>query len=395
VALIPHYTQSGGTPAITGAGSGEFRCDCGGSLLIAGYEPRDFLDIWIRCSACGEVVATPGVAQGAAPPRAVVLVERGAEGAPATVAAGVALISREEMQRLESLYQPRSTDSDPHVLSEALVDAVEAEYTQRTGERLTTAPVGYKDHALAWAIAHFRARLRDKEWTSFADDPDLVAMTVLAAFRDLFASWAHHPLFDAMFGTVSAQGFSLHAMAMFGTAKSLASAGNRVGFVATEAASPKIVSLQLVLGAADQLSVVVSRFDRFEWPNGYQVDPGAVRTAVLEAMTSMQGRINRLRPGILVLSSGASEGAFDTILVETITGDRVAWQTPSRAGGAGGDIPEGPADREAARSSVRLHILPGAKSQPHRRRFGPHRPTGGSDGFSLTRRKKQKRGANQ
>ena len=128
----------------------------------------------------------------------------------------------------------------------------------------------FKDHALAWAVGHFRQRLRDPDWTSFADDNDLVAMTVIAAFRDLFASWVHHPLFGAMIGTAAVQGFSLHAMAMFGAAKSLASAGNRVGFVATEGALPKIVSLQLIMGAQDQLSVAVSRFDRFEWPNGYQ-----------------------------------------------------------------------------------------------------------------------------
>jgi hypothetical protein len=88
--------------------------------------------------------------------------------------------------------------------------------------------------------------------------------------------------------------------------------------VATEGGSPKIVSLQLIMGAQDQLSVAVNRFDRFEWPNGYKVDPAAIRTAVIDAMASVQGRINRLRPGMLVLSAGASEPTFDNMLIETM-----------------------------------------------------------------------------
>ena len=39
---------------------------------------------------------------------------------------------------------------------------------------------------------------------------------------------------------------------------------------------------------------------------------------MIEAMASVQGRINRLRPGMLVLSAGASEPTFDNLLIETM-----------------------------------------------------------------------------
>ena len=145
-------------------------------------------------------------------------------------------------------------------------------------------------------------------------------MTVIAAFRDLFASWVHHPLFGAMIGTAAVQGFSLHAMAMFGAAKSLASAGNRVGFVATEAPRPRIVSFQLMLGAQDLMSVAVKPFNQFEWPDGAVATPQTVRAAVVEAMASVQGSINRLRPGMLVLSPGAVEGTLEQLFVESVAG---------------------------------------------------------------------------
>jgi hypothetical protein len=252
------------------------------------------------------------------PPAAVTLVERGAENPPATVAGDTVLISREEMERLAALYQPRPTDTNPLAITDALLDDVEERQRTWTGEALDPSLGRYKDHALAWAVAHFRARLREPDWPGFTEDTDMVAVTVIAAFRDLVASWGHHPLFGAMMGTAAVQGFSLHAAAMFGAAKSLASGGNRVGFMATEGPSPRIVSLRLVLGSQDQMSVAVNRFNRFEWPDGANATPQTVRAAVIEAMASVQGSINRLRPGMLVLSPGAVEGTLEQMFVDGV-----------------------------------------------------------------------------
>jgi hypothetical protein len=289
-------------------------------LLIAGYEPRNFLAIAIQCAACGRVSETPALPEGALPPPSVTLIERGAENPPAAITSETVLISREEMDRLKAFYQPRSTTTDPHVISEALLDDVESQQLRWTGEPLDASPGGYKRHALAWALAHFRAQLRDPDWTSFSEDSDLVAVTVIAAFRDLIASWAHHPLFGAMIGSAAEQGFSLHAMAMFGTAKSMASSGNQVAFLPTPGPRPRIASFQVVLGTQDQMSVAVNRFDRFEWPDGADTTPQSVRAAVIEAMASVQGVINRLRPGMLVLSPGAVEGTLEQLFVDSIVG---------------------------------------------------------------------------
>jgi hypothetical protein len=318
LALTPHYTQIAGAPAITGPGSGEFRCGCGESLLLAGYEPRNFLAIAIQCAACGRISETPRFAEGAAPPSAVTLVERGMPNPPSSVTGETVLVSREEMERLAALWQPRPTDTDPHVISDELLDDVEFLHRQWTSEALPSSPGGYKRHALSWAVAHFRARLRDSDWSSFSEDTDMVAVAVIAAFRDLFASWAHHPLFRAMVSTAAADGYSLHAMAMFGAAKSLMSAGNRIAFVAAEGPKPRITSFRLMLGPQDQMSVAVNRFDRFEWPAGANASLQTVRAAVIEAMASVQGSINRLRPGILVLSPGAVEGTLEQLFVDSI-----------------------------------------------------------------------------
>jgi hypothetical protein len=316
--VLPHFTQIGDSPAISGSGSGQFSCECGQSLLIAGYEPRNFLGIAIQCAACGRVSETPGLPDGAQPPSNVTLVERGAENPPRTVTNDAVLISREEMERLVAFYQPRATGADPHVISDALLDEVEVQQHNWTNDPLDPSPRGYKSNPLAWAVVHFRERLRDTEWTSFADSSDSTAAAVIAAFRDLVASWGHHPLFGAMIATAAAQGYSLHAMAMFGAAKSLTSAGNQIAFVPTAGPNPRIASFQLLLGPQEQMSVVVNRFDRFEWPDGVEATPQAIRSAAIEAMASVQGSINRLHPGMLVLSPGAVEGKADQLFIDNI-----------------------------------------------------------------------------
>lgn len=315
MAVVPHYAQAGDAPVIVGAGTGQFKCDCG-QLLIAGYEPRNFLNIAIRCGGCGRVSETPGLPEGAPPPANVTLTERGTDNPPGSLTGTTVLISREEMQRLVAFYQPRATGGDPHVVSHALLDEVETQQLHWTNQPLEPAPRGYKHHALSWAVAHFRERLRDPEWTSFADSADSTAVAVLAAFRDLVASWGHHPLFGAMMATGVEQGFSLHATALFGAAKSMISAGNQIAFVPTEEAKPRIAAFQLLLGPQEQMTVQVHRFDRFEWPDGIEATPQAIRAAVVEAMASVQGSINRLRPGMLVLSPGAVEGKVDQLFID-------------------------------------------------------------------------------
>ena len=316
--MLPHFTQTGNAPVISGAGSDQFRCECGQSVLIAGYEPKQFLGIAVQCAACGQVSETPGLPDGAPPPPNVTLLERGPKAPVPNVTGETVLISREEMERLVAFYQPRATGADPHVISDALLDELEAQHRERSDEPLDPAPRGYKAAPLAWAVAHFRERLRDPDWTSFTDSSDSTAAAVIAAFRDLFASWGHHPMFGAMVATAAAQGYSLHAMAIFGAAKSLISAGNQIAFVPTAGPNPRIASFQLLLGPQEQMSVVVNRFDRFEWPDGVEATPQAIRAEAIEAMASVQGSINRLRPGMLVLSPGAVEGKADQLFIDNV-----------------------------------------------------------------------------
>ena len=316
LALKPHYIQTAGQPAVAGAGYGVLGCSCGESLLISGYEPRNFLGISIQCAACGKIAVTPGLPPLASVPPAVTIVERGTTTAPPMISADTVLIGREEADRLAAFYEPRRTDADLHTIGDAMLDDVEFQQRRWTELPLDPSPAGYTEQPLAWAVAHFRAK--PAEWTRFAENADMVALTTIAAFRDLFAAWSHHPLFPAMIRTAAADGFTLHAAAMFATAKAIALSGTRILFETTGGPRPTIAGLRLGVGGDAQMNVDVVRFDRYEWPGGEFIVPAAVRSAVTQAVASVQGRINRLRPGMLVLSAGATDGVLDQILLDSV-----------------------------------------------------------------------------
>ena len=288
-------------------------------MLISGYEARNFLGVAIQCAACGTIAQTPALLPGAPVPSAVTVLTRGAAGSPTTIAAGTVLIGQEEATRLAGLFQPRRTDADTHTIGEAMLDDIAFQQQRWTDVPLDPSPAAYKDQPLAWAVAHLRERLRDPDWIWFQTDADMVALTVAAAFRDLFASWSHHPQFPAMIATAAAEGFSLHAGAFFGAAKAITVSGTRIGFATTPGPRPSIAELRIVIGEHDTMQVAVSRFDRFEWPDNRDVTQAVLRAAVTDAIASVQGRINRLHPGMLILSPGASDGTIDQLLADSMT----------------------------------------------------------------------------
>src|SRR5262249_31830737 len=150
------------------------------SLLIAGYEPRHFLGIAIRCAACGQIAETPPLGPGMPAPSEAVVLERGLPFPPAVIDRHTVLMSREEAARLAALFAPRRTDADTYQMGTALLNRAEMLHERWTGTLPDPMPDGYREAPLAWAIAHYRERLRG-EWAGFEGDADMVAMAVIAA----------------------------------------------------------------------------------------------------------------------------------------------------------------------------------------------------------------------
>lgn len=319
VEAAPHFVQACDGPVFIGHGTGTLACACG-QVLIQDYDPSRFLCIAIQCGACGQVTETPGLPDDAAPPQAVVVAEAVAEPRTATMPLPptAVAIGRGEMDRITALYQPVNPSSNIYAFDPALLDKLEQLHQQHSGTRLprvTADPAGLRDHALAWAIAHLRDRMRQDDWTCLEAPATSAACCHAAGFLHFVATWGHHPVFPAMAATATESGFSLHGLAPFAAAHALATQGNRVAFPKPEGYPGRIRQFSLALGPRDSANVITSAFERFDWPTPRAWDPAALRAAVLEAMGAEQARINPRNPGLLVLSLGPTLAGFDEALI--------------------------------------------------------------------------------
>jgi hypothetical protein len=335
VTAEPNFVQACEGPIFTGPGDGTLACACG-QVLIAGYDPARFLGIAIRCGRCADVTATPPLPTGTSPPPAVVIAETAAEtrSAAMTLPAHVHIVGRAEYDRIAALYQPHTPEDNIYRISAELLDRVAAEYEAAIGQPLPEGASAAEDpfagsvqHALAWAVAHLRGRLRADSWASRESEATSAAATNVAAFLHFVRTWSHHPLFPAMAATAAERGFSLHGLAPFAAAHCLTAQGNRIGFPNPKGAPGRIGFLYVAAGPSDMVVLHPEVFDRFEYPYGRSWDAAALRDAVSRVVLHAQGRINLKNPGVLLLSPGVAMGGFDEALIEAV---RAATESAGR-----------------------------------------------------------------
>lgn len=322
-------------PLFIGEGQRDLVCRCGESVLVRGYQPERLLGLDLQCFRCGAVTRTPTLADGAAPPAEAHVARRASipVATPLPLPPGAALVGEEEAARLDALIRPADAPRVPTVADASGLAEVKADYERLTGGKLDAHQAALQAGAmgsqaafpLAWALAHLARRVDVPDWTRTPTPEDTTAVAQLAAFRHFLACWSRHPLFERFVAGAAADGFSLHDLAVFGAAKCLSDAGNRVVFEG--AGTGRVDSFRLLLAPPEYMTVLVRRFDRYEWPRETMLDVAPIRGAVIEALEAAQSRINPRHPGILVLSAGSVRYEFDQKLVDAI---QLALRTEGR-----------------------------------------------------------------
>jgi hypothetical protein len=317
-----HFVQAGDVPILIGSAAGKLVCACGQSL-IEGFEPVRFLAIGIKCGRCGAVTTTQTLPEGELPPRSAIIAAPSDEPRTTamTVPPGVSVVGQAEMDRLQALFQPASPDN-VYQISAALLDDVAAEFERHTGAALPELPAGdqfagLREHALAWAVRHLRARVQTETWSCVDDAATSIAVVHVTGFLHFLRTWPRHPLLPAMVATGAERGFSAHGLALFNAAYCLTKMGNQIRFADPTGYPNRIDGLDIVAGTA-HVGVQIEVFDRFEFPFGRKWDADALGAAVAEAMAAAQGRINLRNPGLLVLSPGIALAGLDEALIEAM-----------------------------------------------------------------------------
>jgi hypothetical protein len=324
-APVVHFIQRCDGPVFTSIGNGVLECRCG-NRLIDGYDPARFIDISLQCGHCGAVTTTPPLADVRMPPPAVVVAEPVAEPRNTTTALGetVFAISRSEMERLTTLYQPRTPDWT-YTVTEDLLDETLATFARVNARPLPAADpdpgqplAGLKDHALAWAVGHLRARMRQGAWRADDGIATPIAVTTVTGFLHFVATWSHHPLFPAMVTGAAESGFAAHGLAPFAAAHCATMMGNRVSFPAPVGVPPRVAGFNLATGPVGIVEVQLEVFNRFEVPFGQTWTPLTLRSAVADSLAACASRINPRNHGLLLISPGTALAGFDEALIQAI-----------------------------------------------------------------------------
>jgi hypothetical protein len=322
-----HFVQSEDAPILAGAGDQTLSCACG-NVLISSYQPAQFLGVGIQCGRCATVTTTPALPEGKMPPASLITAEPSSEKrrGTMTVPPRVALVGRAEMERLGGLLRPVTPPEAPYHVTPALLDQVVAAFERHTGAGLpeieaadpTNAFVGLRSHPLAWAVRHLRTRMQAGSWACMEDAPTANAVTHVTGFLHFITAWSRHPLFRAMVATAGDRGFSLHGLALFAGAHTLALMGNRIAFREPTGYPGRLEHFDLATGATAVVEVHMDVFDRFEFPFGRAWDPATLRSAVADVVAAAQGRINLRNPGLLLLSPGTALLGYDEALLDAV-----------------------------------------------------------------------------
>ena len=317
----PHFIQVGAVPVFTGAGSGDLICRCGQSVLIKGYLPANFLAIRIRCFRCNEICETPGLPEGEILPHWAAMIAPQEWPAVATtpVARGAVLACATTTARCYELTRPRLVPDVPMELSRALIEATASQYDALTGGRLAEQIALSRevsgsdpgDHPFAWSMALLRSKIDKPDWSWLYQDDDAVAAIHVVAMHNLVECWGQHPLFSSLAANVGEPGRFLRTLSTFATAKLLYDAGNRVGF-------SQDLGLHFVTPADEPLSLALLEPVMLQWRERERRSPEVLRAAVIDALAAAQGRVNRIKPGIVVLSVSIWQPDFDQMLVDAI-----------------------------------------------------------------------------
>ena len=308
-------------PVFTGTGVNDLSCRCGQSVLIRGYLPANFVAIRIKCFRCGEVTETPGLPEGEILPHWAAAIAPQEMPAVTTmgVARGAVLACATATARDYDRMRPRSLPDMPFELSRGLVELAASEYDRLTGGKLADQIARSReasgadpgDYPFAWSLQRLREQIDKTDWSWLHENHDAVAAIHVVAMHHLVRTWGHHPQFTHLAASVGEAGGFLRTLSTFATAKLLYDAGNRVGF-------GDGLDLHFVTAADEPLTLALLELPALQWRQLDLRSPERLRAAIVEVLALAQAKVNRSRPGLVVLPVSIWYPDFDQMLVDAI-----------------------------------------------------------------------------
>lgn len=150
-----------------------------------------------------------------------------------------------------------------------------------------------------------------------------MAAMYVTAMNHLVQCWGRHPLLERLAAPLAARDRFLQTLCSVAMAKLLYDAGNRVGFSLTAGD----IGLHFTTPDDEPLAFALLAPEPLQWRQKDRRSPEALRSALIDAMAAAQGRVNRSKPGIVVLASSILQPDFDQMVVDAI---HAAFQAAGR-----------------------------------------------------------------
>jgi hypothetical protein len=237
-------------------------------------------------------------------------------------ARGAVLACQDAVARDYVLSQPRDWPDEPLLLSRAMLDAAAAEYDRLTGGRLaeqmaaSPAALGteHGPYPFAWALQRLREQIDRPSWAWMQHDDDAMAAMYVSALHHVMHCWGRHRRLAHLAAPLAQADRFIRTVTGFATAKLLFDAGNRVGFSPTT----DDVDLHFTTPAEEPLSLALLAPEVLQWRHKERRSVDVCRTAVVDALALVRGRVNRAHPGMVVLGASILQLDFDQMIVDAI-----------------------------------------------------------------------------
>ncbi len=240
----------------------------------------------------------------------------------ATAALGDVFVCKEAFTREYRLTRPVSPPDEPWLLSREMLDAGASSYDRltsgRLAEHMAASPSGtgaeHGPYPFAWSVLRLRDRIDTPGWSWLYQNDDAMAAMYITALHHLMLCWGHHPLLPRLAAPLARPNQFIRTVTTLAMAKLLFDAGNRVGF----SLAGMDVDLHFTTPLGEPLSFALLAPDALQWRQKDRRSPEGLRAAVIEAIASVQGKVNRNTPGIVVLAASILQPDFDQMAVDAI-----------------------------------------------------------------------------
>ncbi len=293
--------------------------ECDGSVLVEGYRPECLVGIWLQCNKCGHITSTPSLPPGETFHFKIVPLESTRRyWIRSTIEqhASVTLTCDQELAMESAETRPRPAETESTELSQDSLGALATKldvlsggcftpYLESAERSIAHGERYFSENPLAWAIRYLLPKLDNG--TLKEDEDTLVALALIAGYKEVLSRWLHHPHFPHLARELCSSFH--HTLSKLIAANYLNECGNIIAHNLLAPDAGRSADLYVRFSAIKKFHLEVKAPEAIEWPN--KLDQRSEMEIVVEkCLLNARGQIGTSNPGVLIIGSSCITRGF-------------------------------------------------------------------------------------